>query len=961
MTSFLENTARFLVARYGEKLSKVVVVLPNRRAGLFLRRHIATSLKKPVWSPSFFSIEDFITKISGLSEIGTLPLLFELYEVHKEVEREKAHPFEEFLQWAPQLVSDFNEIDRYLVDPQQLFGYLDAARMITVWNPENTPLTELQERYIRFYHSLYEYYTRLTERLLAKHQGYQGLIFRHAAGIANEVVHSFPWDSVVFAGFSAMTKAEEQIIDILRTHHKAELLWDADPYYLDNEQQEAGTFLRQWLRKWPSKDPLWISDDFASSEKEIRIIGSPDPIGQVKHAASLLSRLSNEGKANERTAVVLLEESLLIPLLNSLPESLGELNITAGFPLRQTPQADLFEGLFRLQLNRTKFRYLASRDIRKFYFKDVLKVLMHPLVQQMVSHYAGENRFVFDEAVDRVRNGSRIFIGKEDLDSPGAGLFNSGMPFLDALLTPWETSAKAVASFRELIGTLREVSASRLPGGDPDPSSAARFDLEYLFAFTKIFHQLSGLTTGFPGELTLQTLYKLFRQVTDTTSLPFYGEPLKGIQVMGMLETRTLDFDQVILLSCNEDLLPSSKVMPSFIPFDVKVRFGLPTYRHKDAVYAYHFYRLLQRAKNADILYGTEPDMLGGGDRSRFIKQIRQELGAYNSRIRITEALLPASPVKGEVTPPISIPKEGDVKRLLEEKASKGLSATSLNAFRTCPLRFYFSEIAGLREPDETEETISASVLGSAVHEALAALYRPCIDHPITAGEIIRMERSYASEVDKAFREKFRGSDTAYGKNLLFVSVAKLLVRRLLASEKKGLEKITTEGSPVTLKFIEQYFEHTLGIPYAGGMLEVRLKGFVDRVDTRGSLWRIIDYKTGTTVQKSMNIKDWGDLRDDPGLNIGFQLLMYAWLMNRRFRNPVAIEAGIIPIRKITSGFMSVEVPGGHGPLRTEDLDRFAEVLEGILSDIFDLSQPFGQTSDPDRCIYCPFVNLCCR
>lgn len=964
MTHFLDRTAEYLVKTYGSELSDIAVVLPNRRAGLFLRRFMAVHAGKACWSPLVFSVEDFITGISGLHEAESLALLFELYAVHKEVEGEQAQPFEEFIHWAPQLLSDFNEIDRYLVDPQQLFSYLDEARVLSLWNLENQPLTDFETKYLRFYHSLGTYYKLLSQRMLASRRAWQGLLFRHAAETIPEAVYSLPWKQVVFAGFNALTKAEEVIIGELRLHKKATLLWDADEYYLNNDVQEAGSFLREWIRKWPANDLQWVGDDFAGMPKDIRIIGAPDPVGQVKFCGNLLQGLALQGKANESTAVVLLDPALLNPLLNSMPEEVKELNITAGLPLKQTPLADLFELVFRLHLNTKQFSYLKSSKTKKFYYKDVLRVLRHPMVQEMATSLAGDNRFAFEQVIERIRQGSRIFISHDELIAETTGLFGSGLSFLDSLFTGWETPQEALSAFRTVIESLRAglMHDPQEARGLEDPE--IKLELEYLFSFTKIFHQLSTILEETGAILTLQTFYQIFRQSMESTSLPFSGEPLRGLQVMGMLETRTLDFENVILLSCNEDLLPAGKITPSFIPFDIKRDFGLPTYRHKDAVYAYHFYRLLQRAKNVWILYTTEANELGGGDKSRFIRQIEQELPAGHPNIKIQSTLLAPPAVAGTVPPEIKVEKLGEVWTLLEKKAEEGFSATSLNAFRSCSLKFYLQEIAGIREAEEIAETIDAKILGLAIHEALAALYAPCKEKALTPEAFAGMQKLAEEAVMKGFAKKYRGSDINFGKNHLLVNVAKLIVKRFLRFEKSAAEELAREKKEMRLLWTEERVTGHVTVNAGDRKLNVNLKGFIDRVDRFGGTLRIIDYKSGTALNKNLEVQDWEELFSNPDLDMAFQLLMYSYLLKGRFRNGFEVSAGVIPLRKLNSGLMTAGVPESDG---TEDLigegslKRFEEVVVKILETAFDQAIPFSQTDNTEVCKKCPYVNLCRR
>jgi RecB family exonuclease len=357
---------------------------------------------------------------------------------------------------------------------------------------------------------------------------------------------------------------------------------------------------------------------------------------------------------------------------------------------------------------------------------------------------------------------------------------------------------------------------------------------------------------------------------------------------------------------------------------------------------------------------------LGGGDRSRFLRQIAGELPACNPGISIVDSILSTPVLKGELLPVIEIPKTGQIRTSLEEKAVSGFSASSLNSFRNCALKFYFAEIAKIKEPEDVEDTIDPAVLGSAVHEALQKLYKPYIDKPLSVEFRLDMEKVSEHTVDQAFEKKFKGSHITYGKNLLLVSVARLMIRRFLQYEAAQLNELEKSGKGVSVAFLEQLLETSLVIPYEGNELKVRLKGFIDRVDKMDGGWRIIDYKTGVTEPKQVKVKDWDDLLVNPDLNIGFQLLMYGYLLGFRFNSPVNVSAGIISLKKINSGFIPVSVPGEVEGKLTSSLDqessaRFEGVIRSLLTDIFDLEKPFNQTDNRKICEWCPYINLCGR
>ena len=964
MPKFLIKTAEYLYHQYGDAISEICIILPNRRAGLYLKKHLADLIKKTIWAPSVFSIEDFMIRLSHLKVCDPMEVLFELYEVHKILEGEKSQEFDEFIHWGQQLIGDFNEIDSYLVNSSELFAFLNEAKALTLWNLEKMPLTDFEKQYLHFFNSLNRYHGLLTSRLLATGQAYPGLLFRKTAEMIPNLVTDLEWKNEVFAGFNAMTKAEEKIMDALVQSGKGEILWDADAYYLDDEKQEAGYFLRNWKKKWKNIPFQWIDDDLKKSSKTIRVTGIPLHVGQTKFCGELLSGIASDTKDAEDTAVVMMDEQMLVPLLNSLPENVNELNITMGLPLKQTPLFDLLDAIFRMHVNFQRFSLTSRTYSGKFYFRDVLKILQHPYMSGMSGSLMAESPFSLEDLIHSIKDGNRVFLGKNDLYQSSAGIFTQNLSFIDPLFEPWNNINEALKNLKQFIGSLHD---GLIRQKNDTKTRSGQLELEFLFAFSKIIFRLSTLTEKYSSIKNLQTLYNLFKQIAGFTSLPFYGEPLKGIQIMGLLETRTLDFDKLILLSANEDLLPSGKTTQSFIPFDIRRHFQLPTYKSKYSIFAYHFYRLLQRASTIHLLYNTEADELGGGEKSRFITQILHELRSYNPSIKIEEEILVATPPVGKLKPQIRIPKTGDVYDKLMNKAVSGISPTALNNWVQCSLKFYFKDLLGLEEPREIKDTIDPQILGLAVHKALEILFAPYKNRKLEKETLQDLLKNHEAAVDQAFEKKYQGFDVTFGKNHLLVKVGKILVRRYLYYELKNLEDLATRGLDMTLYNLEQYIERKIEIPGNNGNIQIRLKGFIDRINRVGEDWQIIDYKSGKVSAKDLVLDDWQFLQNDPEVSKILQLLTYAYLLNNYINDTEGkIMTGIISLRKINEGFMQVILPEkdqnkGEGNISPNDILAFEKVLVEILKSIFDPSVPFQQTDDNSRCEYCDFIDLCGR
>ncbi len=965
---FLKSAAAHLFTAFGSDLGKVCVVTPNRRSGIYLRKYIAELVTGPVWAPAVHAIEDFMAILSGMTEVEPVLLLTELYEIHRTVDQEKAGSFEEFLSWGGQLLADFNDIDRNLNDGRALFNYLDEAKALALWNPDGMPLTPFQKDYLRFYRSLGTYYEMLKSSLISRKTGYQGLVFRHAAERVVTGSAEIPWESVLFTGFNVLTQAEEEVMNHLRMKGKAHFFWDADHFYLDHEQREAGLFLRRWLKKWPLSKANPVSDCFKTGAKNIRIIGIPDPVGQVKFCGELLQKLGAE--TGEETAVILPDEKLLLPLMNSLPPELSQFNVTMGFPLKQTPLAVLLDQTCYMHLHATAMLTGAS-DTHKFYYHDLISLLRNPLLTRIASQVNGDG-FALNDLIVHLNSGDRVFVSPDHLK--GMGLFGSTLGFLEPFVTHWTRPGEAICSLRCITEWTRN-----------EP-----FESESAYVIATILHRLELVVERHSSWFSLQSFCQFFKEMVNTCTLPFVGEPLQGVQIMGMLETRTLDFKNLIILSCNEGLLPTGKTAHSFIPFDIRSEYGLPTYRQKDAIYAYHFFRLLQRAEHIWLLYNTEPDKLSGGEVSRYIRQVIRELPEYNPKITINQHIVTSGSVGVNEIGNIEIQKEGWVYQKILDKAAEGLSPTALNSFRKCSLQFYLSEIAGIREPEDPGDTIDARMLGTAVHHALFKLYAPLKGKILHLSDIDVMKKSAVTAVRAAFEEKFKKPALNYGKNLLLVNVATRMVQNFLESEQIRLLSYQSSGTAIRIEALEQPVWRGLPLKVNGREHEVRIKGFIDRADRVGAVLRVADYKTGRVFPKELVIANWDELLSDPAKDKCFQLLAYTWLFHG-FDSATSRTAGVVPLQSSSPKFMPVKVGTGSENRSTEknsirsgspeddggettgnstdetanlspsDMEAFEDVLRQLIGRLLDPSIPVGPAENTDYCRNCSYLNLCGR
>jgi ATP-dependent helicase/nuclease subunit B len=956
MQSFLEKTVQYLYKKYGDDISDLCVVLPNRRAGLFLKTHLSNNLKKTFWSPEILATEDFVALLSELQPADSTTLLFELYETVKKCNPNNSETFDEFSKWGQILLSDFNEVDRYLIDAKQLFGNLKNIKELESWSlNSDEPLTDFQKQYLDFWRLLGTFYSDFVERTLSKKQAYQGLAYRIVAADPIEKVSKHPWKKIIFAGFNALNLAEEIIIEKLVDAGKAEIIWDTDSYYVNDPNQEAGRFIRKYneygrFKKMKERNIVFEETLLSSEKKNITIIGAAKNVAQAKVAGSLVTKFERMQGHLQNTALVLADENLLFPVLHSLPKDLQDINVTMGYPLKNTPVAGYFDIVFNLHENAQKIA--GGKSNYSYYHTDLIKLLNHPYTAIALANK--EKRLSVKQVVQNIQGRNIVFAAQSTLQKLFAD-HPLEYEILHPLFEHWRSANDAIGCVQYLIEILKN---GIIAQQDINAENKASLELEYLFAFTKIVKRIQVLMQDYPESVgDIKTLRNILNQIVRSGTLPFYGEPLMGLQVMGMLETRTLDFENVIILSCNEDILPSGKTVNSFIPFELKRHFGLPTYSDKDAIFAYHFYRLLQRATNIYLLYNTESDALGSGEKSRFLTQLVYELPKVNPNVTITEQLL-SIPVKAENPGAgISVEKTAGILEKIRSRSDYGFSPSLLNRYRSCGLQFYFHGIAGLKESEEVEETIGADVLGNVIHSVLEILYQPHIGKKISAEDVKKMKPQVEELTMKAFEKYYNRSEISYGKNLLTLKVALKFIGNFLNAESIAIAAADKKNEPYIIKALEAELETELMV----GEELIKIKGKADRIDSVGRITRIVDYKTGLANNNELKFDDWDLIRSDAGLSKSFQLLMYAYLyqkMNPEIREN--IQSGIITFRELSAGLKSVKA-NGIELLDEKILKEFEAQLGILLAEIIDPQIPFSQTDDVTNCIYCSFRGICNR
>lgn len=905
-TTFLDKLANYIVTEKQYDFSKIVIVLPNKRAKLFLLESFKVHFENFFFAPKILSIEDFIQDISGIRSIDSVELLFEFYEVYSSLTIvENRQNFEQFSNWAKTLLQDFNEIDRYLINPDYVFSYLKDIEVLKRWDLSPADKTEIINKQLEFWDILPQYYSSFYNHLLKTKIGYQGLVYREAVKNLVQFSSEIIDKRIIFAGFNALNQAEEKIVQHLLSIDKADMLWDIDEVFLKDVHHDAGLFTRRFKEQWSyytSNKFQWIVNEF-SAEKNIEIIGTSKSIGQAKIVSELISNsiINSDTTDLSKVALVLGDENLLIPILHSLPENVGSLNITMGYSSKNNPVQILIAKLFKMHTHALK----RNPESYLFYYKDVLDLLANPIIESYIDS---------SELANFIKRNNYTFITQNRITT-----FNGySNRFFDLIFEKWDKSPL------EILQTIKDLLL--LIKGQLDHNKEEDKLLKtFLYSIFKGINQLISYCSKNSYVDSVDLLHGLYKQVIDLSEVSFEGEPLFGLQIMGVLESRVLDFETVIITSMNEGKFPSGKTNNSFIPYDIKLEIGLPTFKEKDAIYSYHFYHLLLRAKNIYLIYNTENEGLDGGEKSRFITQLEVEKREkHKLSHRIIQPFIPNIANHG-----MQISKTELVLQRLKEIASgKGFSPSALTTYIRNPIQFYFQRVLSIREVEEVEENIALNTLGTIIHGSLEELYKPYLNVFLSLEIIDKMIAAADHEIEKQFKEVYKEGEIKKGKNLLAFEVAKRNVYNFLKEEKKAIEN----GDVVKIIALELSLERNLEdsrLPFP-----IKISGNVDRIEVRNGKLRVIDYKTGKVEAKSILLKDWLGLTTDIKNDKIIQLLCYAFMFEEQSKE-YEIEAGIISFKNMKAGFMPFGIKNGketESIITSQTLEYFKnELIELIL------------------------------
>jgi hypothetical protein len=936
MTTFLDSVAADLYTRYGDTFPDLCLVFPNRRGSLFFAQSLSKLIGKPIWQPSYSSIEEVVSKASGRKVSDPLALLLELYDIYCTV-KQTDEPFDHFYFWGEVMLHDFDLIDKYRIDAAMLFRNLKEQKDLEsdlsflskeqiehikkFWSSFNPEATGLQGRFIAIWDILPDIYTRFKARLNEKGMAYEGMLYRELS--------TLPEGKFIFIGFNALNACEKVLFRQLKKENKAEFYWDYDTYYVNNKQQEAGIFLRQNMAKFPS--PLQ-SGGFSNftEKKELRIISAPSDAVQSKIVPQLLIEMG--ATYNRNTAVVLCDEQLLIPTLHGLPSVASEINVTMGYPLKQTSIYTLIELL--LHLHRTT---KADEKKTRFYHKDVLSLLHHPYIVMMSA-----NAVKYADDIIRM---NKVYVPDTDFRDDS---------LLEAVFKPVENYTGLCEKLLKLLDTI----ASNIPAGGDEKMIQA-----YILHCSRKLNKLKKSVDESNIVLSLSVFTNLLRKLFRNETIPFTGEPLSGLQVLGLLETRGIDFEHIVLLSCNEGILPKSMNVPSFIPYNLRRGFGLPTIEQHEAVYAYYFYRVLQRAKKITLVYNTKTDEARTGEASRYLLQLKMESGHTIDESNISFTICNSD------RSPIIIKKDDTVMSELMEyckdEEPRSLSPSAINAYLSCSLKFYYRHIAHLKPRNEMEEDIGSKLLGNVLHYAMDTLYKPFEKKVMEGSNLKQMSGNELSIIEavnlalaKAYYHKEKLPDSAVDDGKL------MLLRDIAAKYIKQIIQYDSTQTPFTIEGTEMSFTERFDVPYEGSLIHPVLGGIIDRLDHKDDTLHIVDYKTGATKNdfKSVHALFGDDARQhNPA---ALQVLLYSVLLKKQNPNR-KISPKLYFMREIYNNDVDFLITDKEVKKPITEISPyikpFTDQLTTILSQLFDRHVSFVQTEDPNSCKYCDYKKLCSR
>jgi len=928
--TFLSQIAKFI---QDEKLDlrNLTIILPSQRATKYLANALVSKFGGPIFSPKILTIDQWVRSFYP-NTIDQTRLILKLYEVHLEIEA-SPDSFEDFIQWATLLLNDFDDIDRYLLNPQEVFKNLHDIKELEAWNLEEREPSETQRKFLAFWEKLPLYHEKLLGKLNLVGKITAAKAYRNLAVSSFEMPEGHQF---IFAGFNALSAAEIAIIRKLEKAKCATFLVDADVYYTEDKIHEAGMFIRKSLESLAINEPAWIGDTIRHKPMTLRIVECPQKTGQVKVAAAELLAMSSE--EIEKTAIILADETLISALVQNIPANVGQANITLGLPLTQTPVKSWVETIFRIQENKKRFKTKA------IYHADLIGFLHQVFVLACASN---EEKNKMAEIEFKTSSKNKVFQTPSKID-----ISLKINEILQALTHDWCDDWKSAMKQIRLLNKLLIESIS--------PKNA--FELNCLITFDRSIINFSAIVEEGLPYMSLRSFKSLFFQHWSATNLAYHGNPTKGLQIMGILETRLLDFERLIVLGFNEGNLPTNNPLKTLIPLDLRSILGLPSTREKQGVFAHHFYRLLHHAKHLTATYTSASDQLGSQEKSRYLLQLELELATTNTQLEINHEMY-AVPINDISKIGLGIlQKTPFIIERIQAFFNRTISASAINKYLSCSLDFYYRYLVEFGEEKSVEEDIETHTFGTFIHNTLDVLYEPFAKYnkqgeliyqqapTITPQIIDQMIIDFPEILLCEFKDYFDGDDTLFqtGKNALSFTVAKEMTYKFLEAEREFVRK---SNEPLTIERLESRFDASFQVDYAGENKTIKIGGYIDRIDKVGNRYRVIDYKSGKVTKENVTIgrKKGSDKLNFKSTKHALQLAFYALMFEK--------EYGCFPDEVLIVSLIDVK---GHYPLKGKENQAIEEISEcvkefvqEVYTQMMDSTIDFTHTKSSYYCQYC--------
>jgi hypothetical protein len=909
LKTFLDSVAKKILKSNFE-LDKIKIIVPNNRSILHLKKSFMDMVERPLFSPDIQTIESFVEKLSGLKPISNTELLFIYFQIYKENTPEKEiESFEQFFDWASMILKEFNEIDANLISAKEIFEYNLSLKKIDEWGKNSD--TELIRQNLNFNNKIYDLYELITSKLMSEQLGYRGMIYREAnnnIGYYLEINKSHHF----FIGLNALNQAEENIIQEISSTKKASVIWDINEDFIKDKFHPSGHFIRNYIKNWKhlDKSKTKLFYNYFKSKKHIEVIETSNNLIQAKSASQILNKLAKKDKES-KTVLVLGEESLLSPVLSGVSKIEEGYNVTMGFPLMQTEVSQIINQFIKL--------HEKSKEEKFFLFDFKSFIELFPISDLFGSRKLELIKFLKQ---NEILNNGFILIDKileiSGVNTAGSILFKPFTSVLDFL--------KRILEFCSIsINYLNEIDSKK-------------YNL-IIYSFER-FELIIGKIIAFEEKKSfiknLDELRLILNSMLKFEKINFNTDSFNNVQIMGLLETRLLDFENVIITNLNEGILPSGKIHSNLFPFEVRKKFKLPTFLDHDLIYAHHFFRLLQRAKNIYLLYNSSSQGLFSGEKSRFLYQL-DFFRDKEHKILFKEVNFN---YLNKIKEKDSIVKSENIYKELILYAEKGFSPSSLIQYIRNPYDFYEERLLGIKRPDDFDNTINYMDKGTIIHKVLENLYKPYLNKIIEIDHYTDMLNNLELNLVKEYKKVYHGGNTKVGLNYITFEIMKKLIENFLKKEKD----VVSKGNKIKIIAIEEKFNKSIEIK--GLNFPINIKGTVDRIDVYNNTLRIIDYKSGLINKSNLSFKDWNSIINDEKKSALFQVLIYSYVFRDKVINNKKVQAGVIPFQNYNNEFIPVSLLENNIKrsilnLDFENIENFEKQFFSIIHEIFDKKKPF--------------------